>query len=127
MRCGRKLEQWLRVAKLARRLDEGRWQVTIVGRLEATDLRRLERTCAPALERNPAPLDLQLDRVTGLDEPARLFVARLMERGAMLKGENAASWADAMFAGDTRRPREGVLRILPHPKRSPDHSGSAND
>ena len=110
------------MAKLARRLYDGRWQVTIVGRLEANDLRRLERTCAPALERYPTPLDLQLDRLTGLDEPARLFVSRLMERGAMLKGETANSWAVAIVAPDTHRPREGFLRISAPLRRGPDHS-----
>lgn len=103
MSIGREIEQSPHVAKLARRLDDGRWRVTVVGRLEASDLRRLERTCAPALEHYPTPLDLELDRLTGLDEPARLFVSRLMERGATLKGQNASSWADAIATRDKRR------------------------
>lgn len=58
----------------------------IAGHLSAADLRRLERMCAPALEHYPTPLDLLVDRVTGLDEPARLFLVRLAERGAVLVG-----------------------------------------
>ena len=122
IRSGRKLEQWRRVAKLGRRLDDGRWRVTIVGRLEAGDLRRLERTCAPALEQFPTPLDLQLDRLTGLDGPARLFVNRLMERGARLKGEKAGWWADAIVAPDVRGPGEDVPPMSPDRWRPPEHS-----
>lgn len=62
--------------------------MTIAGHLSAADLRRLEQTCAPALEHYPTPLDLRVDHLTGLDEPARLFLVRLVERGALLVGTN---------------------------------------
>jgi hypothetical protein len=80
------------MATFSRRLSDGRWHIRISGRLRAVDLRRLERTCAPALERYPTPLTLQLDRLAGLDEPARLFVQRLLDRGATLTGSTAETW-----------------------------------
>lgn len=69
--------------------------MTIAGQLTAADLRRLERTCAPALEHYPTPLDLRVDDLTGLDDPARLFLVRLVERGALVVGGNEI-WARGM-------------------------------
>ena len=84
------------MAKLSRRLDEGRWLVTIAGSLGVSDLRRLESICGPALARSPAPLDLRVDGLTMADEAARLFLHRLMQRGATLRGNGADRWADAI-------------------------------
>lgn len=79
--------------------------MTIAGHLSAADLRRLERTCAPALEHNPTPLDLRVDHLTGLDEPARLFLVRLVERGALLVGRSEI-WASSPPAGSTTDPSQ---------------------
>lgn len=72
------------MAKLARRLADGRWLVTITGHLGAADLLRLERTCAPALDQRPMPLDLEVQHLSGMDESAQLFLRRLQDRGAVL-------------------------------------------
>ena len=78
------------MAKFARRLAEGRWHVTITGHLGAGDLLRLERVCAPALDRRPMPLVLQIEHLTGLDDAARLFLHRLLDRGAVTDRKSGA-------------------------------------
>jgi hypothetical protein len=83
------------VARILRRLSDGRWEITISGHLGAADLLRLERPCAPALDRRPLPLDLDLERLIGVDRIARLFLSRLQDRGAALvmnSGEAAVSF-----------------------------------
>jgi hypothetical protein len=38
------------------------------------------------------PLELQVDGMRGLDEPARLFIQCLLARGAALVGNDAEHW-----------------------------------
>ena len=90
------------MAKIARRLAEGRWHVTIKGHLGAADLFRLERTCAPALERSPMPLDLEVANLSGADEAALLFLRRLQERGAVLVGRVGGASGDVPHATQNR-------------------------
>jgi hypothetical protein len=80
------------VASFARRVTRGRWRVAVRGELRASDLRRLERACAPALEQFPVPLDLEVDTLHAVDEPARRFVVCLLYRGATLVGASRARW-----------------------------------
>jgi len=58
--------------------------VTVRGALSAGDLRRLERACGRALEEREMALELDLDVTAGVDEPARLYLDRLIRRGAVL-------------------------------------------
>jgi hypothetical protein len=80
------------LAKLVRGRSHGRWCVAVKGSLGVTDLRRLEHACAPALEHSPAPLDLKVDGMRAVDEPARLFMRRLLVCGAALVGDAATYW-----------------------------------
>lgn len=48
-----------------------------------------EYLCGPALEYRTIPLDIHLERVTGIDAPARAFLMRLAARGAILHGHSA--------------------------------------
>ena len=66
--------------------------MAVRGELRASDLRRLERACAPALEQFPVPLDIQVDTLRAVDEPARRFVVCLLHRGAALVGAGRAHW-----------------------------------
>ena len=70
--------------------------MTIAGALAASDLRRLESICGPALAHFPAPLDLHVDGLTTTDDASRLFLHRLVQRGATLRGTGADHWADAI-------------------------------
>lgn len=70
--------------------------MTITGHLGAGDLLRLERTCAPALDRCPVPLNLRVEHLTGVDEAARLFLSRLLERGAVLVGRSGEAAGDIL-------------------------------
>jgi hypothetical protein len=74
------------VARLRRTRIGERYRIAVSGDLCAADLRRLERACAPALEHRQVPLELRVDRVRSVDEPARAFLERLIERGAALSG-----------------------------------------
>jgi membrane-bound ClpP family serine protease len=58
--------------------------VSLRGRLSARDLGRLERACGRALEQPRAPLTLELDEAGGMDDAARRFLHRLVERGALI-------------------------------------------
>lgn len=49
----------------------------------AADLRRLERACGPTLEHREIPLEIRL-RGEVMDDVSRLFVTRLVRRGAVL-------------------------------------------
>lgn len=62
----------------------GKYHVSIRGSLSVHDLGRLERACGPALEERQPPLEIDLTRVTTIDEAARLFLQRLMSRGAIV-------------------------------------------
>jgi hypothetical protein len=63
--------------------------VTVSGQLAAGDLRRLEHVCGPALEQSRLALELDLRDVTGMDEPARLFLDSLRRRGAVVRSPGA--------------------------------------
>ena len=45
---------------------------------------RLERLCAAALEHESVPLTLRVKRQSTLDPAARAYLARLVDRGAVL-------------------------------------------
>jgi hypothetical protein len=49
----------------------------------AEDLRRLEPACGPALEQRDTALEVDVD-VSGIGETSRLFLVRLVGRGAVL-------------------------------------------
>jgi hypothetical protein len=74
----------LRMAKMKVTSDEGRYQVTVTGNLGGRDLRRLERACGPALEQPRAPLTVRLASVAAIDQSARAYLDRLMQRGAVV-------------------------------------------
>lgn len=61
------------------------YRVSLRGRLSAVDLKRLERACRYALEHKLLPLDLNLERVTDIDETARAYVEHLRMRGARVR------------------------------------------
>lgn len=84
------------MATFARRVRDGRWRIAVRGELRAADLRRLERTCAPALERWPLPLDIAVDALESVDEPARRFFMCLLRRGAALVGRDREHWETAI-------------------------------
>ena len=63
--------------------SDGRFFVTVTGQLRGRDLRRLEHACGPALEHQHPPLTVRLaDQV--IDAPARRYLERLAERGAIV-------------------------------------------
>jgi hypothetical protein len=62
---------------------EGRYFVTVTGQLRGRDLGRLERACGPALEHQQPPLTVRL-AVRAIDEPAKHYLDRLVERGAVV-------------------------------------------
>jgi hypothetical protein len=66
------------------RSTEGRYHVTVTGKLGGRDLRRLERACGPALEQCQPPLTVRLAAVAAIDAPARAYLDRLMQRGAVV-------------------------------------------
>ena len=61
----------------------GRYFVTVTGELRGRDLRRLERACGPALEHERPPLTVRLAAPV-IDAPARRYLERLAERGAIV-------------------------------------------
>ena len=63
---------------------------------------RLERACAPALDRWPLPLDLRVEHLTGVDEAARLFLSRLVARGAVLVGSSGDRAGEIIFGTGSR-------------------------
>lgn len=88
------------------RMEAGRWCVSMQGRLLAPDLGRLEHACARALEQRPAPLNLDVDGLTAIDESSRLFLRRLIEHGARLTGRRGPAW-DARIVGKNLRKDPG--------------------
>lgn len=66
---------------------EGRYLVTMSGHLSARDLRRLEQMCGPALEQPTLPLTLRLKGAVSIDPPARAYLHRLIDRGAVLQSD----------------------------------------
>jgi hypothetical protein len=63
---------------------DGRYQVTITGKLAGRDLRRLERACGPALEHSRPPLTVRLGAVAAIDDSAKAYIDRLIRRGAIV-------------------------------------------
>jgi hypothetical protein len=61
------------------------YRVSLKGRLLAVDLKHLERACRHALEHRFLPLELNLERVTEIDETARAYIERLRMRGARVR------------------------------------------
>jgi hypothetical protein len=72
------------VARMRVRSDEGRYHVTITGKLAGRDLRRLERACGPALEHRRPPLTVRLAAAADIDGSAKAYLDRLMARGAVV-------------------------------------------
>ena len=75
------------MARISVKSDEGRYLVTMSGHLSGRDLRRLEQLCGPALEQRTLPLTLRLKPATSVDLPARAYLERLIERGAIVRFE----------------------------------------
>jgi hypothetical protein len=63
---------------------DGRYQVTVTGKLAGRDLRRLERACGPALEHSQPPLTVRLGAAAAIDDSAQAYLDRLMRRGAVV-------------------------------------------
>jgi hypothetical protein len=72
------------VARISSVSNRGRYRVSIRGPLGVRDLGRLERLCGKALEMRELPLDIELSAVSDLDDAARLFLQRLVARGAVI-------------------------------------------
>jgi hypothetical protein len=72
------------MARLRARIEGGRTNVTMSGHLTSRDLGRLERLCAPALEHEHVPLTLHMRPRTTVDPASRAYLARLVDRGAVL-------------------------------------------
>ena len=65
----------------------GMHRVSIQGSFSFRDLRQLERECGQALEQAHLALEIDLDGVTEIDEPARVYLDRLVKRGALITGQ----------------------------------------
>jgi len=63
------------------------YRITLDGRLSAGDLRRLERACRYALEQKHVPLEINLDKVSSVDDAAQTYLQRLRARGARMVGD----------------------------------------
>jgi ABC-type transporter Mla MlaB component len=61
-------------------------RLVIRGALAAKDLKRLEHACREALQHQHVPIEIDLTRVTAMDESARTYLHRLETRGASLRG-----------------------------------------
>jgi hypothetical protein len=69
------------------------YRITVKGRLAAGDLQRLERACGSALHEKIVPLELDIRRVTSLDETAHLYLEKLRARGARIPSDRLLSQA----------------------------------
>lgn len=65
-------------------------RVAIAGRLTASDMGRLERACSQALLTNPMRLDIDMSRVTFVDDTARAVIEQMTRRGAVVKAAGDA-------------------------------------
>lgn len=65
-------------------------RVSITGRLTASDMGRLERACSQVLATNPMRLDIDLSRVTFIDNTARAVLEQMTRRGAVVKLDGRA-------------------------------------
>ena len=71
------------------------YRIKLRGRFAAADLGRLERACGEALQQKPAPLQLNLEAVTSIDNVARGYLDRCA-RGVLT------------FKATAQRPRSAV-------------------
>ena len=69
------------------------YRIRLKGRLWAGDLKRLERACSSALQQKLVPLELDIQKVTGLDDAAQAYLERLHRRGARIHGDRLPSHA----------------------------------
>lgn len=83
-------------------------RINVSGRLAAADMGRLERACGEALTRNPLQLQLDLTRVTEMDETAAALLERLRHRGARIR---LAGRTGAEAGGGARRTGLSGMRI----------------
>jgi hypothetical protein len=67
--------------------DGASYRITLEGQLTASDLGRLEHACGAALEHKRAPLELNVEGVVSMDDPARGYLDRLRARGARIRGD----------------------------------------
>ena len=72
------------MARMRVKSTEGRYQVTVTGKLGGRDLGRLERACGPALEQPRPPLTVRLAAVTAIGDTAQAYLDRLLQRGAVV-------------------------------------------
>ena len=72
------------MARMWVKSKEGRFSVTIRGRLCGRDLRRLEHACGPALEQRLPPLTVRVAPNSDVDDCARRYLRHLAMRGAVL-------------------------------------------
>ena len=61
-------------------------RLVIKGSLAAKDLKRLEQACHEALQHKHLPIEIDLSKVTTMDESAKTYLHRLETRGASLRG-----------------------------------------
>ena len=71
------------MARMRVKSAEGHYFVTVTGQLRGRDLGRLERACGRALEHQRPPLTVRLAAPVS-DGPARRYLERLAERGAIV-------------------------------------------
>ena len=62
------------------------YRIALKGRLAAADLQRLERACGSALQQKLVPLELDLRKVSSIDDSAQAYLDRLRARGARILG-----------------------------------------
>jgi hypothetical protein len=72
------------MARMRVRSAQGRYQVTVTGKLAGRDLRRLEHVCGSALEQPRPPLTVRLGAVVAIDDSAKAYIDRLIQRGALV-------------------------------------------
>lgn len=73
-------------------------RVSIAGRFTASDMGRFEHACAEALTAERLRLELDMSRVTGMDETAAAVVGRLERRGAIIRDRPRATTPDDAFS-----------------------------
>ena len=74
-------------------------EVSLSGRLTATDLSRLEHACRQVLTGHPLMLQIDLSRVTHIDEAAGAFLDRLIKRGATVRRSAVSGSAGKIARG----------------------------
>jgi hypothetical protein len=74
--------------------SRGLLRVTVRGRLTSRDMGRLEHACAPALIDHRPRLEVDLGRVTGLDDTAFAVVQQMASRGVRIIHPRGAAIRD---------------------------------